>query len=64
MKTGFFHFTPASVRAFLMCAGLTNLFLGAISAYAEETKSDRTASGAGRNVQRRNQCLFHEYGRA
>jgi hypothetical protein len=39
MNTGFFRFTPASVGTFLMCIGLTNLFLGAISAYAEETKA-------------------------
>ena len=39
MNTGFFRFTPASVGAFLMCMGLTNLFLGTISAYAEETKA-------------------------
>ena len=39
MKTGFFHFTPASVGAFLMCIGLTNLCPTAISAYAEEAKA-------------------------
>jgi hypothetical protein len=56
MKTEFFYFTPASVGAFLMCMGLTNLSPSAISAYAE--------GRAGRNVQRRNQDLFHEHGRA
>ena len=39
MKTGFFHFTPASVGAFLMCAGLINLSPSAHRAYAEETKA-------------------------
>ena len=39
MKTGFFHFTAASVGAFLMCIGLTNLCPTAISAYAEEAKA-------------------------
>src|SRR5262245_60401045 len=39
MKTGFIHFTPASVGAFLMCIGLINLFPSAISAYAEEAKA-------------------------
>jgi hypothetical protein len=39
MKTGFIHFTPASVGAFLMCVGPINLFPSAISAYAEEAKA-------------------------
>jgi hypothetical protein len=39
MKTGFFYFTPASVGAFLICTGLTNLCPTAISAYAEEAKA-------------------------
>ena len=39
MKTGFFHFTPASVGAFLMCIGLIDLSCSAISAYAEEAKA-------------------------
>jgi len=39
MKTGFFYFTPASVGAFLICIGLTNLCPAAISAYAEEAKA-------------------------
>jgi hypothetical protein len=39
MKTGFFHFTPASLGAFLMCIGLTNLSPSAISAYADEAKA-------------------------
>ena len=39
MKTGFFHFTPASVGAFLMCIGLIDLSSSAISAYAEEAKA-------------------------
>ena len=39
MKTGFFYFTPASVGAFLICIGLTNLCPTAISAYAEEAKA-------------------------
>ena len=56
MKTGFFHSTRASVGAFLMCIGLTELSPNTIGAYAE--------GRAGRNVQRRNQDLFHEHGRA
>jgi hypothetical protein len=39
MRTGFFHFTPASVGAFLMCIGLTHLFSSAMSAHAEEAKT-------------------------
>jgi hypothetical protein len=39
MKTRFFCFTPASVGAFLICVGLTNLCPSAISAYAEEAKA-------------------------
>ena len=39
MKTGFFHFTPASVGAFLMCIGLIDLSSSAMSAYAEEAKA-------------------------
>ena len=39
MKPGFFHFTPASVGAFLMCIGLTDLSPSAMSAYAEEAKA-------------------------
>ena len=39
MKTGISHFTPASVGAFLMCIGLTNLCPTAISAYADEAKA-------------------------
>ena len=39
MKTGFFHFTSASVAAFLTCIGLTILSPSAISAHAEETKA-------------------------
>jgi hypothetical protein len=39
MKTGFFHFTLASVGAFMMCIGFTNLSSSAIGAYAEEAKA-------------------------
>ena len=39
MKIGFFHFTPVSVVAFLMCIGLTNLSPSAISAFAQEAKA-------------------------
>ena len=39
MKTGFIHFTPASLGAFLICIGLTDLSPSAMSAYAEEAKS-------------------------
>jgi hypothetical protein len=39
MKTGFIHFTPASVGASLLCIGLTNLCSTAISTYAEEAKA-------------------------
>ena len=39
MKTGFFHFTPVSAGAFLMCIGLTNLSPCATSARAEEPKA-------------------------
>jgi hypothetical protein len=39
MKTGFFHFTPASVGAFLMCIGLTDLSSSAMSTHAEEAKT-------------------------
>jgi hypothetical protein len=39
MKTGFVHFTSASVGAFLMCVGLISLSPNALSAYAEEAKS-------------------------
>ena len=39
MKTAFIHFTPASIGAFLMCIGLTDLSSSAISAYAEEAKA-------------------------
>ena len=37
MKTGFFHFTPASAGAFLMCVGLT--YLSPSAAHAEEAKA-------------------------
>jgi hypothetical protein len=39
MKTGFIHFTPASLGAFLICIGLTDLSSSAMSAYAEEAKA-------------------------
>ena len=39
MKTGFIHFAPAFVGAFLSCIGLTNLSSSAISVYAEEAKA-------------------------
>src|SRR5215470_5924221 len=39
MKTAFIHFTPASIGAFLMCIGLTDLSSSAMSAYAEEAKA-------------------------
>jgi hypothetical protein len=37
MKTGFFHFTPVSAGAFLICIGLTNLSPNA--AHADEAKA-------------------------
>ena len=39
MKAGFFHFTPASLGAFLMCSGLTLLSPSGISAYGEDAKA-------------------------
>ena len=61
MKAGFFHFTPASLGAFLMCSGLTLLSPSGISAYGEDAKATTTqmvlAETSGRAIESCSICV-------